>query len=153
MYIRSYFYHLRAHKRHFTSSLLHVCALLIFFWIHAARSAPSNHAALRCILSLRPVFGSFRSIWFVLRSYLIRTAPGSLLWCAPGSGWQHSHLLNRTEPHIQSNRTRVRFIRTAPELVWKRTETHLFSSLSSILWCAPGSRWQRSHLLNRTATH
>lgn len=35
---------------------------------------------------------------------------------------------------------------TAPKLIYKQTETHLFSGLGPLVWCAPGFRWQCSYL-------
>ncbi len=93
---------------------------------YTAYSALSNHVTYCCILSLYPVFGSFRSIWSMLRSYFIQTEPefiwkwietkkmglgllpyklccSTLVWCTPGFGWQRSHFLKWTTLTEQSH--------------------------------------------------
>ncbi len=64
---------------------LHVCRLLILFWIHHSfRVIKSRHIVLHLVI--KSCFGSFRSIWPMLHSCFIRTAPG-FIW-----KWTESHV-------------------------------------------------------------
>ncbi len=107
----------RAHKRHFTSSLLHVWPLLVLFWIHRSfRIVKSCHIATlhvitSCFLVRLEVFGlCYIHISFEPHQSLFGSGPrpifcglGLLVWCASGFGLQHSHLLKWTALTGQSH--------------------------------------------------